>query len=645
MDSSVELLDGKDAMRRVCVQSEYEYCRQCLHLEDTRKEACNRCADLELEIEGKKNEVELLQHKLVALEGEKIAVENELQLLKRNSKEIEAQETHTKNVTNSVMGEGLKPMGGVVDLTEEEIEGEDEVFRLMTENKVLECEKRKAESDIEVWKGKCKEMQLLITELEKKLVSKDGNTAVHNKEEMNEHRFLQNASLASATLDGLQAVEEVTKLDGTIHPKAGMETSGTESKHENGEKDVDHIRKRIRLVEEGHSNKKIAPCTPSGVKSAVNIVIDIDGSDEDTNGLCMPSLSGSKVVGSLPDYGIGNSMSENKLYSNNNIKISPVIHSDDDYDDLIGPNSGVTGVPCISTPKRKRAYNIVVSDNDSDDDNLPLCTLMIRHSDEQPRDNHPKKDSMESTVSEDEVKGSGSRRRLVKLKSYKDKGDGVKRSLNYENNCGSKCHHGISASGDDDDVGDDESDNEGESLDSFIVKDDDDDDSNGDGVSDSNDGSNNNDASAADDSSFDPEIASDNDETFGEIISRIRRKKTHKLEWDYEADMLAAFAEVPELCMKAVCALYRMQTDDEKNCKSTMYMNERGFSQCDAYRGSQLAQFLTDGNPKGDVIKSVKELQEHDPKGLEKCWSLAQRYSKQLFEIYKNKEDPLFLPS
>ncbi|XP_019177775.1 PREDICTED: uncharacterized protein LOC109172984 [Ipomoea nil] len=631
MDSSVELLDGNDAMRRVCVQSEYECCRQCLNLEDSRKEAWNRCAALELEIEGKKNEVELLQHKLVALEGEKIAVENELQLLKRNSKEIEAQETHTKNVTNSVMGEGLKPMGGVIDLTEEEIEGEDEVLRLMTENKVLECEKRKAETDIEVWKGKCEEMQLLITELEKKLVSEDGNTAVHNKEEMNEHRCLQNASLASATLDGLQAVEEVTKIDGTIHPKTGMETSGTESEHENGEKDVDHIRKRIRLVEEGHPNKKIAPCTPSGVKSAVNRVIDIDGSDEDTNELCMPSLSESKVVGGLPDYGIGNSMSENKLYSNNNIKISPVIHSDDDYDDLIGPNNGA---PCISTPKRKRAYNIVVTDSDSDDDNLPLCRLGIRHSDEQPRDYHPKKNSMESTVSEDEVKDSGSRRRLVKLKSYEDKGDGVKRSLNYENNCGANC-------GDEDE--DDESDNEGESLDGFIV--DDDDDCNGDGLSDSNDGSNNNDASAADDSSFDPEIASDNEETFGEIISRIRRKKTHKLEWDYEADMLTAFAEVPELCMKAVCALYRMQTDDEKNCKSTMYMNERGFSQCDAYRGSQLAQFLTDGNLKGDVIKSVKELEEHDPKGLEKCWSLAQRYSKQLFEIYKNNEDPLFLPS
>lgn len=575
MGSSVELLEGRDATQsRVCVQGEIGYCRQCLHLKDSLKATQNRFAALELEIEGKKKEVELLQHKLVALEGEKIAVENEIQLLKRESKELEAQETRTKNVTNNVFGERLKTMGGVVDLTEEI--GEDEVLQLMTENKVLECEKRKAETDIEVWKENCKEMQSLITELEKKLVSKDGNTAVSNKKEINGHSGLQNASLGSARLDGLQAVEEVTKLDETIYPKTGMKTYGTESKNDNAEKDVDHIRKRVRFVEEGQPNKKIAPSTPSGMKSD-NRVIDIDDCDEDTNELCMPSLSGSKVVDGLPDYGIGNSMIENKLYSNNNIKISPVIHSDDDCDDLIGPNSSV---PCISTPKRKRASNIVVSD--SDDDDLPLCNLRIRHSEEQPRDYYSKKESMRSTL-EDEVKDSGNRRRLVKLKSCEDKGDRVKRSLNYQNNYGAKCDLGISAS-DDDDVREDMSDSEGESLDGFIVKDGDDDDSNGDGVSDSNDGSNDNDASAANDSSFDPEIASDRDETFGEIMSRIRRKKTHKLEWEYEADMLGAFADDAELCMKAVCALYRMQTDDEQDCKSTMYQNERGFSQCDAYR-------------------------------------------------------------
>lgn len=61
-------------------------------------------------------------------------------------------------------------------------------------------------------------------------------------------------------------------------------------------------------------------------------------------------------------------------------------------------------------------------------------------------------------------------------------------------------------------------------------------------------------------------------------------------------------------------------------------------------RGSDLAEFLTDGDPKGDLMKNVEELREYNPKGLELCRTLATHYSKQLFAIYKNKEDPFFLP-
>jgi hypothetical protein len=64
-----------------------------------------------------------------------------------------------------------------------------------------------------------------------------------------------------------------------------------------------------------------------------------------------------------------------------------------------------------------------------------------------------------------------------------------------------------------------------------------------------------------------------------------------------------------------------------------------------SYRGSALAEFLTDGDPGGGLKKSVTELQEYDPKAVQLCRRLATHYSKQLFEIYKNKEDPLFLPS
>ncbi|GLT38760.1 hypothetical protein SLA2020_129860 [Shorea laevis] len=60
------------------------------------------------------------------------------------------------------------------------------------------------------------------------------------------------------------------------------------------------------------------------------------------------------------------------------------------------------------------------------------------------------------------------------------------------------------------------------------------------------------------------------------------------------------------------------------------------------YRGSNLACFLTGDDPSGDVKKSVEKLQEYDPQGVNVCYKLAARYSRQLFEIYKNKEDPYF---
>ncbi|KAJ6677264.1 hypothetical protein OIU85_010434 [Salix viminalis] len=100
----------------------------------------------------------------------------------------------------------------------------------------------------------------------------------------------------------------------------------------------------------------------------------------------------------------------------------------------------------------------------------------------------------------------------------------------------------------------------------------------------------------------------------------------------------------PELCMRAVCALYRQQTDEEKRNKETLHYNGRGFSKFDAPRGSKLAEFLIDGDPSGDLKKSLLELQVYNSKGVKLCRKLATHYSKQLFQIYKNKEDPLFLP-
>uniref|UniRef100_A0A6N2MGR1 Uncharacterized protein n=1 Tax=Salix viminalis TaxID=40686 RepID=A0A6N2MGR1_SALVM len=205
----------------------------------------------------------------------------------------------------------------------------------------------------------------------------------------------------------------------------------------------------------------------------------------------------------------------------------------------------------IRLPK-KRPANVIASDTESDeDDNAPISKLKRLH--------------LQESIPH-----------VVSLDSVTPKSDDVKDSES-------------------DDAG---SESEGGSLDGFIVSDDtyvsDVDDASSESEEKSNDG---NDAFGLSDD------GSDDDTDFGMILSRFHRSKDHKFKWEFEGDMLADFGKDPELCMKAVCALYRQQTDEEKHNKETLHYNGRGFSKFDA--PSKLAEFLIDGDPSGDLKKSV----------------------------------------
>ncbi|KAI3933498.1 hypothetical protein MKX01_022077 [Papaver californicum] len=116
--------------------------------------------------------------------------------------------------------------------------------------------------------------------------------------------------------------------------------------------------------------------------------------------------------------------------------------------------------------------------------------------------------------------------------------------------------------------------------------------------------------------------------------------------WKSEADMLSSFEEDPELSMKAVCALCRQQTLKEKSKQDPLgYNMKRGFHSFHAYRDTEIAMFLMDGDREGGLKKSIEELYLFDRKALEDCKALARTHSNQLFRIYKAKEDPFFLPS
>jgi len=136
---------------------------------------------------------------------------------------------------------------------------------------------------------------------------------------------------------------------------------------------------------------------------------------------------------------------------------------------------------------------------------------------------------------------------------------------------------------------------------------------------------------------------SDSEVDYADVMARIGRKNKAK-DWKFEGDMLAAFDEHPEICLKAVCALYRKQTEEEQKQNATFVHNKQGFNQIHALRGSRIAEFLLDGDLYGPLKKTISELEEYDRNALGFCRKVASHYSKQLFAIYQNKEDPYFHP-
>lgn len=86
------------------------------------------------------------------------------------------------------------------------------------------------------------------------------------------------------------------------------------------------------------------------------------------------------------------------------------------------------------------------------------------------------------------------------------------------------------------------------------------------------------------DDSYDQVESSDSDLDYTDIISKFRSRRNPDSKWIHEGDMLSDFGKNPVLCMKAVCALYRLQTNEEKACKISLFHNGRGFSRIDASR-------------------------------------------------------------
>ncbi|KAL8064042.1 hypothetical protein ABFX02_01G065800 [Erythranthe guttata] len=108
--------------------------------------------------------------------------------------------------------------------------------------------------------------------------------------------------------------------------------------------------------------------------------------------------------------------------------------------------------------------------------------------------------------------------------------------------------------------------------------------------------------------------------------------------WMSGAHMLEAFDKDDELCLKAVCALYRKQVSaTESTTRGLLHRFE-------TMRGRDLAEYLIDGDSELRLKKSVSEVKREFPDAINKCRILAVDYHEKLFMLYCSEEDPSFGP-
>ncbi|KAL6501749.1 hypothetical protein OROGR_026882 [Orobanche gracilis] len=119
-----------------------------------------------------------------------------------------------------------------------------------------------------------------------------------------------------------------------------------------------------------------------------------------------------------------------------------------------------------------------------------------------------------------------------------------------------------------------------------------------------------------------------------EVSPTVRRRKRNKV----GDGMVRAFEEDDQLCMHAVCELYRQHISASGSTQGS----SRLLYHFEALRGCELAEYLIDGDPELRLTKSIGEVRRQFPDVIEKCRRLAADYSSYFF-IATDKHLPLSL--
>ncbi|XP_077251220.1 uncharacterized protein LOC143890429 [Tasmannia lanceolata] len=658
---------------------------------------------LRRELSGRENleiELEVYRNRCVELKEGKRKAEEDFRDLKRIA--VEEEEVEKYRIRCGKLEEDITCLeeDHREKLTQEKVEGLEEELKKESD---LECSKRRVVNEIEDYKRRCGELEARVLQLEEENsilrgrgVESREKIAVEPKEmleQLDEVCYGEKGKMGSCkTSKNREGTNDVRGKEGKISncddinhvsfdvgsachsPVSGSGVLHVEDPpciitpcksfgNAKAEKIDDslvtnegherQVRKQLLFNEERSCNRKMAPTMIIDEKSMCGDVIMISDDEGEKNNMPTSKKSSKR---NHSDQRIAGAVNENSSSCEENFSLYPtpkrkraskVITSDSEEDD----DDDKTPIGKLKFKKLERlsAPKVITSDSEDDDDDdvkTPIGKLKFKKFERlterflQPAEsplNWPHVSPSVASIGDNvEESITPSRRRLVPLK-YATKITPLDHSVRENvlpktegvilGTTGTSYHiqeKTTIENGTEDELEDIESESEGESLGGFIVE----------GSSGSKSECGSADAS---------ENELDGDFDLGQVLASIRGHKDSS-KWEYEADLLSSFSRDPELCMKAVCALYRQQTSEEKSFKCSLHINNRGFNKFDALKGSRVAQFLTDDDPLGPLKKSVQELEKYEPNGPEYCYQLATRYSKQLFEIYQNKEDPFFRP-
>lgn len=670
-------------LKELKAKLEKEYGKKCENLEKELEIFRTRCDELEMKVS-----------QLVALECGILAVEGELKKCKRLNSTLEERITQLEEELRVACKREERAREKFAGLEEEIKKKERDLHttfvQLKVENRDLEMGKRRLENVIEDHRKQCGELKRKILLLEEENLilcskqdswekmklgpkeylgeicceekvkgescklgeswnamnagrgSSDSPVSYHmrfkGKMSNSNGKFDASADVVSAchsparesdlfwVAETTPAMNAPSEYFGTVEVKKIADSPANDEGH------MSQVRKRLPFKEEESSE---FPARMFHAKSAGDVVI-ID-SDDDVE--VIPTSNSNFGNNSLRET-FGN------VKGNFSQKTLKRTQSDLKNEGAAEENASRSeeNFPLSFTQKRRCVSKVVSSDSDGEDDDhddkVPISKLIKTQLADAIASNSPVNQSSVSLTKSsggDTIEEciSPSRRHLISLQQCEGRKYRAKKSY-LNNSIGNKLppradnvgfwksvtsyqppQKPVPGNPEGNEVEEAESENEGESLGGFIVQ--------GPDVSESEEPSGD---GAESDSS----------------LSQLLRVQKNKSTWEYEADMLSSFKEDPALCLKAVCALYRRQTFDEQSQKGTLYINNRGFSKFDVFKGSMLAEMLTDGDPCGPLKKSAKELENQNPEALKMCSQLAHFYSKQLFDIYQNKEDPYFLP-